>query len=88
MSSMRQFSCAPQRATIRTQENEVNWRKKFLRQYVAPIAPGALDKIDPDALCFVFLQGQKKEMKKHRHGGKETTTKNYGRRDNLPRRAA
>jgi hypothetical protein len=44
---MRQFSFAPQRATTRKKENNVNWRKKFVRQYVAPIAPGAINKNDP-----------------------------------------
>jgi hypothetical protein len=52
---MRQFSFAPQRATIRTKENSVNWRKKFVRQYVAPIAPGALDKNDPEMLMVVVV---------------------------------
>jgi hypothetical protein len=51
-SAMRQFSFAPQRATIRTDVNNMNWRKKFVRQYVAPIAPGARDKNDPQPSTF------------------------------------
>jgi hypothetical protein len=33
-------------------QDATNWRKKFVRQYVAPIAPGALDKNDPQAMFF------------------------------------
>jgi hypothetical protein len=35
-------------------ENNRNWRKKFVRQYVAPLAPGALDKNDHETVAPIF----------------------------------